>query len=81
MLKEKLISAPNGILVLLFVIAMLIIPVAMIIMAAKAAEGGAARPMCQLVLGVELHGSAKEIHRFGQLASINQNPPLVDQLL
>lgn len=41
MLKEKLISAPNGILVLLFVIAMLIIPVAMIVMAAKAAEGGA----------------------------------------
>ena len=40
MLKEKLISAPNGILVLLFVIAMLIIPIAMIVIAAKEAQGG-----------------------------------------
>ena len=40
MLKEKLISAPNGILVLLLVIAMLIIPVVMIVLAAKAAQGG-----------------------------------------
>ena len=40
MLKEKLISAPNGILVLLLVIAMLIIPIVMIVLAAKDAQGG-----------------------------------------
>lgn len=40
MLKEKLISTPNGILVLLFVIAMLIIPIVMIVMTAKEAQGG-----------------------------------------
>ncbi|HNY39206.1 MAG TPA: SPFH domain-containing protein [Bryobacteraceae bacterium] len=49
MLKEKLISAPNGIVVLLFVIAMLIIPVAMIIMTAKAAEGGGPKPVLPIV--------------------------------
>lgn len=48
MLKEKLISAPNGILVLLFVIAMLIIPVAMIVMTAKGAEGGS-KPVLPIV--------------------------------
>ncbi len=40
MLKEKLISAPNGILVLLLVIAMLIIPIVMIVITAKETQGG-----------------------------------------
>jgi len=51
MLKEKLFSAPNGIAVLLLVIAMLIVPVVMIVMAAKGAQGGQ-KPVFQILFWV-----------------------------
>jgi len=51
MLKEKLISAPNGILVLLFVIAMLIIPIVMIVITAKEAQGGP-KPIVPIVFWI-----------------------------
>jgi len=51
MLKEKLISAPKGILVLLFVIAMLIIPIVMIVITAKEAQGGP-KPIVPIVFWI-----------------------------
>jgi regulator of protease activity HflC (stomatin/prohibitin superfamily) len=46
MLKEKLISTPNGIAVLLVVLVMLVLPIVMIIMAVRGAEGS--KPVFQI---------------------------------